>query len=65
MIGSNFFMQLLASPSREDVDAAHRRMEWVDIGIPSFRNSWKRIISLKRTLLWLLIGLASIPLNLV
>ena len=58
-------MQLLASPTCEDVDAAHKRREWADIGIPSFRNSWRRIISTKRTFLWLVTGLASVSLHLM
>jgi hypothetical protein len=35
---SSFCMQLQASPTRADVDKAHRRNIWLDIGAPSLRN---------------------------
>ena len=62
---SNLCMQLLVAPTREDVDRAHARASPVslDIGIPSFSNL--RFISYKRALLWVLLGLASLPLHLL
>lgn len=38
---SNYCAQLLAAPTREEVDEAHGKKEWFDIGIQSFRNLWK------------------------
>jgi hypothetical protein len=35
---SNYFMQLQAAPTRADVDRAHQRNKWLDIGVPSLRN---------------------------
>jgi hypothetical protein len=35
---SNFSMQCLGSPSRTEVDSAHKKHHWLNIGIPSIRN---------------------------
>jgi hypothetical protein len=63
LTSSNFFLQLLTSPTRDDIDNAHRRRRWLDIGIPSFRNlrcaSWSKLI------LWLLIAVTSLPFHLL
>ncbi|CAN9150424.1 unnamed protein product [Alternaria alternata] len=36
--GSNYTMQCLSSPTRSEVDDAHARGTWLDIGVPSIRN---------------------------
>ncbi|KAB5554515.1 hypothetical protein GE09DRAFT_964056 [Coniochaeta sp. 2T2.1] len=36
--GGNYVFQVLSSPTRDEVDAAHAKKKWLDIGIPSFRN---------------------------
>jgi hypothetical protein len=36
--GANYAFQVIGSPTREEVMAAHLGREWVDIGVPSFRN---------------------------
>ena len=36
--GANYISQVLVSPMREEVDAAHQQQDWLDIGIPSMRN---------------------------
>ena len=60
---SNYCMQCLTSPTREEVDRAHSRHIWLDIGIPSVRNlrrvSWYKII------LWWLLAISGIPLHLL
>ncbi|MCJ1261513.1 hypothetical protein MMC22_001377, partial [Lobaria immixta] len=60
---SNYTMQCLSSPTRDEIDKAHRQRIIVDIGIPSIRNlkrvSWSKIV------LWWLIALSSIPLHLL
>ncbi|KAK3953030.1 hypothetical protein QBC32DRAFT_388814 [Pseudoneurospora amorphoporcata] len=38
LAGANYTFQILSSPTREEVTAAHKRKKWLDIGIPSFRN---------------------------
>lgn len=58
---SNVCMQLLAAPTRDEVDAAHQQKIWLDIGIPSWRNL--RNIKRSRTWVWGLLGLSSIPLH--
>ncbi|KAL8727544.1 MAG: hypothetical protein Q9166_005949, partial [cf. Caloplaca sp. 2 TL-2023] len=50
LAASNYCMQRLGSPTREEVDAAHDRKNVLDIGIPSLKNL--RFISLERRFLW-------------
>jgi hypothetical protein len=35
---SNYTMQVLSSPTRGEIDRAHRRGEWFDVGVLSVRN---------------------------
>jgi len=61
--GSNYTQQCLAAPTRSEIDAMHSRRRWMDIGVPSVRNLFR--IKPERTLLWIAIGLSSIPLHLL
>ena len=61
--GSNYCMLCLSAPTRKDVDKAHAKGQWVDIGVPSVRNLRK--ISRKKVFLWWCLGLSSIPLQLM
>ena len=61
--GSNYCMQCLSAPTRQEVDRAHAKGQWVDIGVPSVRNL--RSISRKKVWLWWCLGLSSIPLHLM
>ena len=61
--GSNYTQQCLAAPTRREIDAAHARRRWMDIGVPSVRNLFK--IKRERALLWIAIGFTSIPLHLL
>ncbi|KAF4872037.1 hypothetical protein CGCSCA1_v008817 [Colletotrichum siamense] len=63
LISSNYFMQMLAAPTRTDIDAAHRRSRWMDVGIPSMRNL--RFVSPWRGVLWSLFALSSVPFHLL
>ncbi|KAF7552631.1 hypothetical protein G7046_g7342 [Stylonectria norvegica] len=36
--GANYVFQILCSPTRAEVDTAHEKVKWLDIGIPSLRN---------------------------
>ncbi|KAK4157725.1 hypothetical protein C8A00DRAFT_40003 [Chaetomidium leptoderma] len=36
--GANYTFQVLSSPTRGEVNEAHGKGEWLDIGVPSFRN---------------------------
>jgi hypothetical protein len=58
---SNLCMQLLASPTRKEIDEAHRKWRWLDIGVPSIRNL--RSIALDRRIAWIILGLSSVPLH--
>ncbi|KAF2726781.1 hypothetical protein EJ04DRAFT_452677, partial [Polyplosphaeria fusca] len=60
--GSNYTMQCLSSPTRAEVDDAHARGSWLDIGVPSIRNF--RSIATRRRWIWLLLAVSSIPLYL-
>lgn len=60
---SNYAMQCLSAPTRPEIDAAHARRKWMDIGVPSLRNLGR--INRKRLLLWLLLALSSLPLHLL
>jgi len=61
--GSNYTQQCLAAPTRSEVDAAHARRRWMDIGVPSVRNLF--MIKAERRLLWIAIGITSVPLHLL
>ena len=60
---SNYCMQLLVAPTRHDVDRAHSKGAWLDIGVPSLRNL--RFISAKRVAVWAFLALSSLPLHLL
>jgi hypothetical protein len=38
LAGGNYTFQLLSSPTRDEIDGAHAKRKWLDIGIPSVRN---------------------------
>jgi len=63
LASSNYCMQLLCAPTRHDVDIAHKNGYWLDIGILSFRNL--RHVSRRRSILWLILLMSSIPLHLL
>jgi len=60
---SNYGMQCLSAPTRNEVDRSHAKRQWLDIGVMSFRNIFK--ISRKRALLWFALGFSSMPLHLL
>ncbi|CZT07158.1 uncharacterized protein RCO7_09704 [Rhynchosporium graminicola] len=57
---SNYTMQCLNSPTRDDVDRAHAEKMWLDIGIASWRN--RKYMSRKKLTLWWLLATSSVPL---
>ncbi|KAF2756565.1 hypothetical protein EJ05DRAFT_502068 [Pseudovirgaria hyperparasitica] len=59
---STYAMEGLMAPSRDEVDRAHAKRKWVEIGVQSLRNL--KYISKKRAILWLLLGITSMPLHL-
>ena len=60
---SNYTMQCLHSPTRAEVDRAHAAKNWVEIGIPSWRN--RKFVSVRNRILWWGLGLSSLPLYFV
>ena len=60
---SNYIMQCLSFSTRRDIDKAHARNTWLDIGVPSVRNLSR--ITRKRTALWRLLAITSLPLHLM
>ncbi|KAK5124153.1 hypothetical protein LTR85_001856 [Meristemomyces frigidus] len=56
-------MQCLCSPTRQEIDKAHARGDWMDVGVASVRNIFK--ISWRRSLLWWLLALSSVPIHLL
>ncbi|KAH8891223.1 hypothetical protein GQ53DRAFT_823855 [Thozetella sp. PMI_491] len=63
LASSNYFMQVLTSPTRQEVDAAHRKSKVADIGVPSTSN-FRHVASFK-TCLWLLFLLSSVPIHML
>jgi hypothetical protein len=61
--GSNYCMQCLSALNKSEVDQAHSKGAWLDIGIPSIRNV--RHLSRKRMMLWVLLTISSLPLHLL
>ncbi|ETN41729.1 uncharacterized protein HMPREF1541_03665 [Cyphellophora europaea CBS 101466] len=61
--GSNYCMQVLCAPTRSELDRAHAKRQYLNIGIQSPRNLW--LISPYRAIMWWVLGLSSIPLHLV
>ncbi|KAH8897635.1 hypothetical protein GQ53DRAFT_637984 [Thozetella sp. PMI_491] len=61
LASSNYFMQVLMAPTREEVDRAHVRGNWLNIGIPSSSNLLS--VSRAKGILWLLFVLSSLPIH--
>ena len=61
LAASNICMQLLAAPTRKEIDEAHGKHVWLDIGVPSFRNL--KYISKRRSMAIFLLATSSIPLH--
>ena len=60
---SNYTMQCLSSPTREDINRAHSQNLWLNVGTPSIRNLLG--ISRSRMVLWWLVAISSVPLHLL
>lgn len=58
---SNYTMQCLSAPTRDEINKAHQQRIYLDIGVPSVRNLGR--ISQRRRRLWWLLALSSIPLH--
>lgn len=60
---SNYTMQVLNAPTRSECDAAHARLDWYDIGVPSLRNLTR--VPKSRMLLWAVLLVSSVPVHLL
>ncbi|KAK5703240.1 hypothetical protein LTR97_004189 [Elasticomyces elasticus] len=60
---SNYTMQCLSAPTRREVDAAHAKGDWLDIGVSGIRNLTR--IGLHRRILWAALALSSLPIHLL
>jgi len=60
---SNYCMQCVSAPNRDEVDRAHQKRRWLDIGTPSARNLGS--IRPARAVLWFFLGASSLPLHLL
>lgn len=60
LTASNFTMQYVSSPTRTELDAAHSKGDWMDIGVPSMRNLTR--IDRRRATAWMFLALTSVPL---
>ncbi|KAI0117928.1 hypothetical protein GGR51DRAFT_545815 [Nemania sp. FL0031] len=63
LASSNFFMQVLNAPTRQEVDNAHFKSSWLGIGVPSVRNAFR--VSRFKTWCWVALLLSSIPIHLL
>ncbi|KAI0140020.1 hypothetical protein F4776DRAFT_677265 [Hypoxylon sp. NC0597] len=60
---SRFFMQILCSPSRQEIDCAHIRLQSLEIGVSSSKNL--RFVSYIKTAAWIVLLITSIPIHLL
>ena len=60
---SNYVMQWLSAPTRKDVDNAHQKHVWLEVGVNSVRNLLH--ISLSRKVLYLVLLAFSLPIHFV
>lgn len=60
---SNYCMQTLLAPTREEVDTSHARGKWLHIGSASFKNLFA--IGKDRQLLWFTLLITATPFHLV
>ncbi|UPL01891.1 hypothetical protein LCI18_012825 [Fusarium solani-melongenae] len=59
----NYTQQVLTGPTRPELDRAHARQTWLDVGVSSIRNLGK--ISFKRVAAWVVLTISSLPIHLL
>ncbi|UPL01746.1 hypothetical protein LCI18_012680 [Fusarium solani-melongenae] len=59
----NYTQQVLTGPTRQEIDQAHNKRQWLDIGVSSIHNLTK--ISIKRVVAWTILALSSLPIHLL
>jgi hypothetical protein len=60
---STYAMQGLTAPTREEVDVAHAKGKWVEIGTQSLRNLF--YIRKRNAWIWAVLGITSLPFHLL
>lgn len=63
LAASNHAMQILASPSRDDINFSHRQGRTFSIGVQSFGNL--KSVNKFRATLWIILAISSTPLHLM
>lgn len=63
LAASNYTMQTLVAPSREEVDEEHKNGRWLDIGTPSTRNLL--VVGRYRVWLWAVLLVTATPFHLL
>ncbi|CAG8107401.1 unnamed protein product [Penicillium olsonii] len=63
LAASNYCMQTLVAPTREEIDFSHARGKWLDIGTPSLRNL--KAIPKHRVALWVFLLITATPFHLM
>jgi hypothetical protein len=61
---SSYCIQCLSAPTRKELDKAHEKGGFLDVGIPSFHNIKSNVIGTRKKLLWLILAFSSLPLHL-
>jgi hypothetical protein len=60
---STYAMQGMTAPSRKEVDFAHAKGKWVEIGTQSMRNLF--YVRKRNAWVWVLLGITSLPFHLL
>jgi len=63
LTSSNYAMQILCAPTREEIEKSHKQGKWLDIGLMSIRNL--RHVRRTRAILWCILAFSSMPLHLL
>ncbi len=58
---SNYCMQYVGAPTRDEVDRSHAKKVALCIGVPSLSNLYN--IDRKRGFIWILLGLSALPIH--
>lgn len=63
LTSGNYAQQMLTAPTRREIDRAHAKHSWLDIGLLSYRNL--RGIPRRRVLAWAVLAMTSVPIHLL
>ncbi|KAM7205738.1 hypothetical protein V8F20_002971 [Naviculisporaceae sp. PSN 640] len=65
LASSNFFIQVLNAPSRQETDVAHAKGRFLDIGVGSWRNAFNKGGGWGKTVGWVVLLASSVPIHLI